>query len=245
MKPEEWRECTTARIILFYVKWKSCHHRGKRPANIMTCLSLGGNQSQATAADRQINSLTNYVKCGHVRTPSLSVLLCYNADLTQQRFCSHVVISGLCGCVQWHKKITLQQTNRIIENEYTWTDKCTLFSGCERLTFFTLPSVTGYLELQVHLRVHQLLSCLKYIFTFVLSCMWYSKWISAKKKKQHKVHLFDRRLPTHIWSHPNMWYRRGTSIQTEVMGSVFWVNATISTPKMKSCGGIQRERGLL
>lgn len=41
-----------------------------------------------------------------------------------------------------------------------------------------------------------------------------------------------------------MWYRRGTSVHTEVMRSVFWLNAMISTPKMKSCGGLKWERGL-
>ena len=83
-------------------------------------------------------------------------------------------------------------------------------------------------------------------FCFFWSCMWHLKCIRPKKNST-KQSTFVWQTPSspHIKSSPYMWYRRGRSIQTEVMRSVFWLNAIIPTPKMKSCGGIQQGRGLL
>lgn len=63
--------------------------------------------------------------------------------------------------------------------------------------------------------------------------------------KKQSTFVWHKPSSPHMKSSPYMWYRRGRSIQTEVMRSVFWLNAIIPTPKMKSCGGIQWGRGLL
>lgn len=91
---------------------------------------------------------------------------------------------------------------------------------------------------QGHPIVHQLWNVLKDIFIFVLSCVWHSKWIGAKTQKAKNICLTETFLTTYEVI-PYMWYRRGRSIQTEVMRSVFWLNAIIPTPKMRSCGGIR------
>lgn len=68
---------------------------------------------------------------------------------------------------------------------------------------------------------------------------------TPKKTPKQSAFVWQTPSSPHMKSSPYMWYRRGRSIQAEVMRSVFWLNAIIPTPKMKSCGGIQWGRGLL
>ncbi len=123
-------------------------------------------------------------------TPSLSVLLCCNADLTQEQF--------LLFTLYWIM--------------WVWGWRNALFNKMKtrfsRQNAKTLPPPPppGYLETQGHLGVHRLQSSLKDIFTFFVVLPVTLKVNQSeeevKKQNKNKGHLFDRRLPPHIWSHP-------------------------------------------
>lgn len=135
-----------------------------------------------------------------------------------------------------HRQINTHWTSLVVKSFHSFT--------LSVISLFTFQSAAGYLE--IHLRAHQLWSSLKDIFTFFVILYVPLKVIQSKEKlKKQSTFVWQTLSSPHMMSSPYMWYRRGRSIQTEVMRSVFWLNAIIPTPKVKSCGEIQWGRGLL
>lgn len=66
-----------------------------------------------------------------------------------------------------------------------------------------------------------------------------------KRKEKQSPFVWQASSSSHMKSFLSMWYRRRSSSQTEVMRRLFWLDAIIPTPRMKSCGGILWGRGLL